>query len=128
MSHIYKSMTYLAIFITILCTVLGQLMFKHATNSLGEMPATLQEGTVFLVKAMLNLYIIGGFVLAFVASLSWIFAVSRLELSFAYPFTSLNFVLVMIFSAIVFQEQINLTKILGILAICLGVYLISRSK
>jgi drug/metabolite transporter (DMT)-like permease len=121
-------MTYLAIFITILCTVVGQLMFKHATNSMGEMPATLEEGAMFLVKAMLNIYIVGGFFLAFVASLSWIFAVSRLELSFAYPFTSLNFVFVMIFSAIIFQEQINLTRVLGILAICFGVYLISRSQ
>lgn len=121
-------MTYVAIFITILCTVVGQLMFKHATNSLGEMPATIEDGAMFLVKALFNFYIIGGFFLAFVASLSWIFAVSRLELSFAYPFTSLNFVFVMIFSAILFQEQMSLNRILGVLVICLGVYLISRSQ
>ncbi len=120
-------MTYLAIFITILCTVAGQLMFKYATNSLGEMPATLADGATFLIKAMLNIYIIGGFFLAFVASLSWIFAVSRMELSLAYPFTSLNFVFVMIFSAIIFQEQLSLLRVLGVLAICLGVFLISRS-
>src|SRR5438552_8775422 len=100
-------MTYIYITITILCTVAGQLMLKHATNGLGQMPANVQGGAVFLFKALINFYVIAGFALAFVASLTWIAAVSRPELSFAYPFMSLNFVFVLLLSAILFHEQIN---------------------
>ena len=120
-------MTYVYIAITILCTVAGQLMLKHATNSLGQMPANLQDGAIFLAKALANIYVIAGFALAFVASLTWIAAVSKLELSFVYPFMSLNFVFVLLLSAIIFHEQINLARLIGVAAICVGVYFISRS-
>jgi multidrug transporter EmrE-like cation transporter len=119
-------MTYVYIAITIIFSVAGQLMLKHATNYLGEMPDNLRDGAVFLLRALIDLYVIGGFLFAFIASVAWIGAVSKMELSFVYPFTSLNFVLVLIFSALLFQEQINASRVIGILAICIGVYFISR--
>lgn len=119
--------SYLYIAVTILCTVAGQLMLKHATNSLGHMPSTFTAGAIFLLRALTNIYIVAGFALAFVASLTWIAAVSKLELSYAYPFMSLNFVLVLVLSAMLFNEQVNAPRIIGMLAICIGVYLISRS-
>jgi multidrug transporter EmrE-like cation transporter len=120
-------MAYISILICVVCTVAGQLMLKHATNSLGQMPSNFQDGAIFLVKALLNLYVIAGFGLAFVASLAWIAAVSRLELSFAYPFTSLGFVLVLILSALFFNEPLKPIRIIGVVTICTGVYLVSRS-
>lgn len=120
-------MAYLYIFITVACTVAGQLMLKHATNSLGEMPTNLQQGITFLLRALLNAWIVAGFGLAFIGSLTWIAAVSKLELSFAYPFTSLGFVLVLLLSALFFQEQISLTRFIGVIVICIGVFLVSRS-
>jgi drug/metabolite transporter (DMT)-like permease len=120
-------MTYVYLTITILCTVAGQLVTKHGTNNLGQMPTNVQDGAIFLFKALANIYVITGFVFAFVASLSWIAAVSKLELSFAYPFMSLNFVFVLLLSAIIFHEQINMTRLIGVAAICVGVYFISRS-
>jgi multidrug transporter EmrE-like cation transporter len=120
-------MAYICIFITIICTVAGQVMLKQATNSLGPIPGNFYDGAKFLINALLNVYIIGGFGLAFIASLTWIAAVSRLELSFAYPFTGLNFVLVLLLSAYFFQEPLSWSRTLGVLAICGGIYLVSRS-
>lgn len=120
-------MAYLYIFITIACTAAGQLMLKHATNTLGEMPTGLQQGVAFLFKALLNVWVIAGFLLAFIGSLTWIAAVSRLEISFAYPFTSLGFVLVLLLSAVFFHEQISLVRFIGVIVICIGVFLVSRS-
>ncbi|MEW6734939.1 MAG: EamA family transporter [Acidobacteriota bacterium] len=122
-----RALAYICIFITVLCTAVGQLMLKHATNNLGQMPANLYDGAIFLFKALLNIYVIAGFALAFIASLAWIAAVSKLELSFAYPFTSLGFVAVMLFSALFLNEPITPTRFIGVITICLGVYLISRS-
>lgn len=102
-------------------------MLKHATNHLGEMPTDLLQGTAFLVKALMNLWVLAGFVLAFIGSLAWIAAVSKLDLSFAYPFTSLGFVLVVLLSRVFFGEPVGLVRFIGVLVICLGVFLVSRS-
>jgi multidrug transporter EmrE-like cation transporter len=52
---------------------------------------------------------------------------SRVEVSFAYPFLSIGYVVVAIVGYYFFNESLTLTRILGILIICVGVYLISRS-
>jgi len=53
-------------------------------------------------------------------------AMTKLELSFAYPFMSLSFVLVFIFSALIFHESITTPKVLGMLLIIAGIVVIGR--
>jgi uncharacterized membrane protein len=45
---------------------------------------------------------------------------TRFELSYAYPFTSLNFVLVLAMSVWLLDEQLNLYKVAGVALIVLG--------
>ncbi|WP_369688021.1 EamA family transporter [Vibrio cholerae] len=54
-------------------------------------------------------------------------AVSKLELSSAYPLTSASFVLVFIASAILFGEPISLQKLIGISLIVVGIIIIGRA-
>jgi multidrug transporter EmrE-like cation transporter len=53
-------------------------------------------------------------------------AISKLELSQAYPFMSLNFVAVISFSVILFGENLNIYKITGLALIIVGVFIVSR--
>ena len=52
---------------------------------------------------------------------------SRVELSFAYPFLSLAYVVVAAYAYFVFKEDVNSLRIAGIGLICLGTILVSRS-
>jgi multidrug transporter EmrE-like cation transporter len=52
---------------------------------------------------------------------------SRVELSFAYPFLSLAYVVVAAYAYFVFKEDVNNFRIAGIALICMGTILISRS-
>ena len=52
---------------------------------------------------------------------SWVMCLARLELSYAYPFMSLAFALVLLLSAVFFREQITTSKLLGILLIIAGI-------
>ena len=45
-------------------------------------------------------------------------AMTKFEISVAYPFMSLAFVLVLLLSALFFQEPITLGKVLGMILIC----------
>jgi drug/metabolite transporter (DMT)-like permease len=57
----------------------------------------------------------------------WLFALSRVELSFAYPFVGLSFILMMFASSWFFAENISPLRIAGTLVIGLGVFIVSRS-
>ena len=80
----------------------------------------------FLVHIALNPWVISAYFAAFLASLSWMLAVRQLDLSYAYPFTSLSFVLVLVFSAVLFRESITVPKIMGLLLIICGIIVGSR--
>jgi len=54
-------------------------------------------------------------------------ALSRVDLSFAYPFLSISYVLVMIAGYFWFGESVNLTRVLGVALICGGTFFVARS-
>jgi drug/metabolite transporter (DMT)-like permease len=51
---------------------------------------------------------------------------SKVDISFAYPFLSLAYVAVAIFAWLVFKEDLGGLKIAGIALICLGTVLIAQ--
>ena len=58
--------------------------------------------------------------------LCWLAAMTKFELSYAYPFMSLAFVLVLVLSALLFHEALTTAKILGVLLIIAGIIVGSR--
>jgi multidrug transporter EmrE-like cation transporter len=57
----------------------------------------------------------------------WLVVLSRLDLSYAYPFLALNLVLITLVSWIVLGEMIPTLRWLGLGLICLGVVVVARS-
>jgi len=85
------------------------------------LPGDLTGKQLFLAKAFLDPFILSGFVAAFIASLFWMAAMTKLDVSFfAYPFMSLAFVAVRLLSALFCQEPITLGKVLGLAPIVSG--------
>lgn len=120
-------MGYLYIAGCIVFTVYGQLIIKWRMNQQLTLPDALQDKVIFLVKLiLLDPLILSGFVSAFIASLFWMAAMTKFSLSFAYPFMSLAFVLVMFCSVLLFNEVLNIYKVLGTFIVILGVYVLSR--
>jgi multidrug transporter EmrE-like cation transporter len=117
---------YVYILITILLTAYGQLVLKWRMNTLGQFPQLLNEQVLFLGKALLDPYIISSFGAAFLASLTWMAALTKFDLSYAYPFMSLAFLVVLIASFFLFQEPLTLHRILGTCLIMAGLLLASR--
>ena len=119
-------MEYLYIVGTILFTVYGQIVTKLQVSLAGPMPADFGEKVVFLARLVINPWIITSLTAAFLAFLCWAGAMTKFQLSYAYPFTSLSFVLVMIFSFVFFQESVTLPKVVGLAFIIIGTILGSR--
>lgn len=117
---------HLYIFATILFTVYGQLVVKWQVAKAGPLPSTIHERIFFLLALVFNPWIISGMVGAFLAMLSWMAAMTKFELSYAYPFTSLAFVLALIFSAVLFHEVMTVPRVLGVVLIVAGIIVASR--
>lgn len=118
---------YLFIGITIAGTVVGQVLVKKGMSEVGEIPNTVPTSLLFLAEALLNLKVILGFASAFIAALAWMAALSRLPLSFAYPFMSVSFILVLLIAWMILGEKVTLARWLGVGLIFLGVFFVSRS-
>jgi multidrug transporter EmrE-like cation transporter len=117
---------YLYIALTVLLTVYGQLVLKWQVGLAGPGPEGFPAKMYFLVGLLANPWIITGFVAAFAASLAWMGAMTKFELSHAYPFMSLNFVLVLFLASLFFHEPLSTAKIVGVGLIVLGVVVGSK--
>ena len=114
-------MSYVYVACMILLTVYAQVVIKWQVSAAGAFPENAADKLWFLAKLLVNPWVasaLGGLLLAAVA---WMAALTRLDLSHAYPFTCLAFVLVMVASAFLFHEPVTGPKIAGIALICIGI-------
>jgi len=118
---------YLYILGTVFFTVYGQLVLKWRISQTTGLPPNTFEKIVFLIKLLFDPWIFSGFLAAFIASLFWMAAMTKFELSYVYPFMSSAFVLVFLLSIVLFHETITIEKTLGLTLIVLGIFVSSMS-
>lgn len=119
-------MAYLYIAATIVLTAYGQLILKWRLNLKGAMPDALQDKMMYMFYALLDPYVISSFAAAFLASITWMAALTKFQLSFAYPFMSLSFIIVFLLSIFLFGETFNFYKLTGCLLIVTGIIVLSK--
>lgn len=117
---------YMYIFATIAFTVYGQLMLKWRISRFGVLPEDLFGKFKFIANLFMDPGIFSGFLAAFLASITWMAAMSKFELSHAYPFMSINFVVVLILGTWILSEPMTLQKVLGISFIVIGTVVAAR--
>lgn len=121
-----KDFSMTLILCTVVLTAYSQLIVKWRVSLAGPLPLDLAKKTVFLVGLLFDPWIMSAILGAFFAGLAWMAAMTKLDLSYAYPFMSLAFVLVLICSALFFHEVISGPKVVGLLLIILGIIVTSR--
>ena len=111
---------------TIVLTSYGQLVIKWQANLFRPATEGLLSRLPGVVQLLLQPWVISAFVAAFAASLCWMLAVSRLELSKAYPFMALNFLLVCIAAVPLFGESFTVARGIGLATVVLGLIILSQ--
>ncbi len=107
--------------------VIGQVTMKRGLAQIGPIvldPATLPTTILSLA---LNPLVVLGLVITVSGTFFWLITLSRVDLSFAYPFASLNYVFILAASWFLLGETITPIRLLGVLAICTGVCLVMRT-
>jgi multidrug transporter EmrE-like cation transporter len=115
------------ILVSISIAVGGQLLLKIGLNKIGSISVNSFSslGQLFLGIIKSPLVLTGLFCYVISAAI-WLVVLSAVDLSFAYPFIGLTYVLILIISKFVLKEDVNPIRWIGAAVITAGVILISR--
>lgn len=114
------------IFLTIVLTVAGQLLVKHGMTQIGKAPSDASQLPMFMLKAIFHPPNFFGLASAVLAATCWMGALSRCDLSFAYPFMALAIVLVLALTPALFGEHVSAKQWIGVGIVCVGLWIGSR--
>ena len=104
----------------------AQLAFKIAVTQLGEFPT--QNISViwhYCLQLASNLYVIGGALALISALFTWLTLISKVDLSFAHPMTSLAYATIPLAATFFLHEPLHWPQMVGIALIVIGVTVIS---
>jgi drug/metabolite transporter (DMT)-like permease len=106
----------------------GQLTLKAGMNSIVQTYGKLQLSADTLIHMATNPLLIVGIAIFGISTLLWLFALAKADLSFAYPFLSLTYLVVLIGGAFLFGDKVTLPRVLGFAVIIAGVWIVARSE
>jgi len=105
---------------------LGQVWIKKGINNLGQLDFSSALINTYL-KVFLSPYVLLGIFVYYIGVFFWLYALSKVDLSFAFPFVSLSYVLVFFLSWWFLGEHISILRWIGIMTICFGVLIVGKS-
>lgn len=119
--------SFLLILIGVLLNAGAQLLLKAGTNAVGHF--AFERGNILPVGWQLATepHIIGGIACYVISVVVWILALSRVEVSIAYPMLSIGYVVNAMAAWYLFGEAVTPMRLLGIGIIILGVFVVARS-
>jgi drug/metabolite transporter (DMT)-like permease len=115
------------ILFTVMTNAAAQLMLKQGMMSLGQISFEGTNPLLKLLQIVFSPWIFLGLSTFVISMASHLYVLSKVELSFAYPFLSLAYVAVAIFAYFLFREDLNAWRVAGIAFICVGTVLIAQS-
>jgi len=105
----------------------AQLLLKAGTNAVGHFEFSAANALPVGLKLALEPHILGGIACYVVSVVIWIMALSRVEVSIAYPMLSIGYILNALAAWYLFGETVTPMRMVGIGIIIVGVYVVARS-
>jgi drug/metabolite transporter (DMT)-like permease len=113
-------MNYILLLLNIILLVSGQLLWKTGVSTIDNWSL---KTFVLIAKSP---YIMSGLLLYGIATIIWLYVISKIPFSIAYPFQSLSYAMGVVVAYFIFKENIDLSQWIGVLVIIVGVYLIAK--
>ena len=118
-------MNIILILVIVLLNCTAQLCIRKGMLLVGE--TGMSNMITNLGVMVTNIWLWGAMICYALSILLWMAVLSKVEVSFAYPFLSIGYVVAAVVGYYFFGESLSVIRIVGIVIICIGVYLISRS-
>ncbi len=115
------------ILFTVTTNAAAQIMLKRGMMQLGPL-AIGNDGVIMTVfSVVFQPWVFFGLSTFVISMMSHLYVLSRVELSFAYPFLSLAYVMVTAYAFFIFGEDVGALRVAGIGLICAGTVLVAMS-
>ncbi len=111
----------------VMLNAVAQLALKQGMRQIGEFEFVLANALPIGWQVGTNPFVALGLFCYVVSVGIWILVLSRVEVSLAYPMLSIGYVVNALAAWWLFGENLTPTRIAGIVVICFGVWLLSRT-
>ncbi len=115
----------------VLLNAFAQVLLKKGMLGIGyfeiQFQNLFQNLFPMIKKVAANSYILLGLGSYVISVAIWLLVLARVEVSYAYPFLSVGYVVVTLIGYFIFQESLSWIRVVGISIIIVGVILLSRS-
>lgn len=115
------------ILFTVFTNFLSQIMLKKGMTSIESFDISLSGAFGSMFNIIFNPWVFFGLVVMVISMGCHLVILSRVDISFAYPFLGLSFVLITAYGYFALGEAVNIWRVVGVALICSGVALVARS-
>ena len=125
-----KGMLILTIVISVVLAAVAQLTLKYGVSRVqvdGHSGIVLSEPLPSAMRVAREPFIWIGLALFGVSAIVWIVVLSRVSLSFAYPFAALTYIIIVVFDRVFLNEYVPGLRWAGVALIMSGIVLVSRT-
>jgi drug/metabolite transporter (DMT)-like permease len=105
----------------------AQLLLKVGMERIGQFAFSWSNALPIGMQVAVNPYVLIGLVFYVVSVVVWLLVLSRVDVSVAYPMVSLGYIVNAIVAYYWLGEQVSMLRILGIVIILLGVFLVAKN-
>lgn len=116
------------ILLSVTLAALAQLTLKHGTDQATARSGPLQLGAESLRAIVTTPTIWAGLLVFGLSAVVWIVVLSRTSLSFAYPFASLTYVLILMADRFVLDQEVSALRYAGVAFIVVGIVLVAQTR
>jgi len=112
---------------SILFAAAGQVLLKRGVTALGPLGSATRGARGIARRLFGNVPLLAGMAIYFLSAVLWLYGLSRVELSYAYPLLALNMILVTFGARYILKERVSAFRWAGIALIAAGVALVASS-
>jgi len=116
----------LSVFTTFLITS-GQVLWKIGLQKSGGFYIAEQGLVNNVIRILTNEWVFSGFVVYIIATGFFMYLLSKYDISLVIPISSVSFIFSLIAGALIFHEHISALRLVGVLVIITGIFMVLRS-
>ena len=119
---------FLLILSSVSLNAFAQLFIRKGMLKIGEISFDFEQIVKMVLAVFTNVYLLSGMFSYGISIILWMMVLSKVNVSLAYPFSSIGYIITTVLAYLFFNEPITFQKVVGIIIICIGVFILTQSK
>ena len=108
----------------------AQIVLKMGMSNAKVQNDLVIAGNLFekLFIALTNVYVVAGISMYLLSMILWLVVLAKIDVSVAYPFVGLGFIITMVLGFLLLNEQISTMRVMGTVLVVCGVLMVSSTQ